>query len=208
MQLSFDPETLLPVNLPAELPTWATQMPVAGLSAQGTYDLATLWREQQLVQQLRATLAQQGAPGFLLDHLATIADVLGALVVPYADKIASLDELPTEPKAAVLAPDLSPLPVKWQPNDPAIEVASETVDAFDVVASRPDVIVSVWGGVVEIPYQRSGVAVEIVDFDEVGMTEGQGKINNLLAGVNDENDWLPDYPLKEDEAEEGSDKSC
>ncbi|WP_139926362.1 hypothetical protein [Hymenobacter sp. DG01] len=194
MKLSFDPETLLPAVLPATMPDWAKQMGALLPVASGQYDLALLRRQQQLLRKLGARLEEQGAAPFLIEHLDNVADLLGALVTPYLKKLDTLGDNATEDIEPEWLPDFSPLPVFWQPIDPAVEVSSETVEAFDQLAGRPDVLISVAGGVAEIAYQRPSLVVEIVDYDNLGQEEAQQELNRLLGGINDPGDWIPEYP--------------
>ncbi|SNR88626.1 hypothetical protein [Hymenobacter mucosus] len=200
MKLSFDPETLLPNVLPTSMPEWAKALGALLPVASVQYDLALLRRQQQLLRQLGGRLEQQGAAPFLIEHLDNVADLLGALVTPYLKKLDALGDNATEDIEPGWLPDFAPLPVYWLPADPAVELSSETVEAFDQVASRPDALISVAGGVAEIVYQRPDLNVEIVDYDNLGQEQAQQTINRLLGGIHDVSDWIPDYPEEQEPA--------
>ncbi|MCR5890426.1 hypothetical protein LRS06_22115 [Hymenobacter sp. J193] len=197
MKLSFNPDTLLPNALPASMPAWAKQMPPLVPQARSLYNLALVRRQQQLLRQLSATLDAQGTPAFLIDHLDSVADLLGELVTPYLEKLDTLGECATEEIEPNWLPDFSPLPIFWRPSDPAVEVSSETVEAFDLVARQPDVVIAVSGGAAEVVSTRPGVQVEIVDFDDLGQEQGQARVQELLGGILDPTDWIPEYPQEE-----------
>lgn len=194
MKLSFDPETLLPKALPASMPDWAKHMPVAAPCVTSTYDLALVRRQQQLLRQLSATLEAQAAPAFLIDHLDGVADLLGELVRPYLEQVDTLGEQAVEQLEPEWLPDFSPLPVFWLPSDPAVEISDATVEAFDWVAQRPDALVLVSGGAAEVRAIRPDVKVEVVDYDELGQEGGDARVKELLGGIYDLNDWIPNYP--------------
>ncbi|MBG8555018.1 hypothetical protein [Hymenobacter guriensis] len=186
-----------PHTLPASMPAWAKQMPPLVPQARSLYDLALVRRQQQLLRQLSATLETQAAPAFLIDHLDSVADLLGELVTPYLEKLDTLGEDATEEVEPTWLLDFSPLPIFWRPSDPAVEVSSETVEAFDLVARQPDVVIAVSGGAAEVVSTRPGVQVEIVDFDDLGQEQGQARVQELLGGILDPTDWIPEYPQEE-----------
>lgn len=199
MKLLFNPETLLPNQLPAAVPDWVRQMPPQVPQALRPYDLALLRRQQHLLCAISATLEEQGAPEFLIKHLDSVVSLLSELVTPY---MVHRDGLPTrDPEAAEAAwlPDFAPLPIFWRPTDPAIEISSEAVEAFDQAASQPHAVVTVNGGVAEVRATRPGVEVVVVDYDVLGAEQGEAHVQQLLAGMLDLADWIPDYPPQNDE---------